>query len=153
MTDLQPSAPSDLIDPQELTESVSEMLDALLDTNPHMLEVAIEEGSEAAVEGLIEILGATPALAKVHGGMTLALRLAHGFGLVGDDGTTSLGDAVEAFSEFVNLIGGALKLLIADESSLGIPAVSIIDADHAGGDEFILVEHELGMVAVHVQGR
>ncbi|MEM9133351.1 MAG: hypothetical protein AAF962_01635 [Actinomycetota bacterium] len=152
MTDVQPSAPTDLIDPEELTESVSEMLDALLDTNPQMLEVSTT-GIEGAVEGLIEILGATPALARVHGEMSLALRLAAGFGLVGDDGQASLGDAVEAFSEFVNLVGGALKLLIADESSLGIPAVSIIDADNAGGDEFVLVEHALGLLAIDVRGR
>lgn len=152
MTDVQSSAPSELIDPHELAESVSEMLDALLDTHPEMLDVATD-ADDTAVEGLIEILGATPALARIHGEMPLAQRIAAGFGLVGDDGQPSTGDAVEAFSEFVNLAGGAIKLLIADESSLGIPAVSIIDFDQAGGDEFVLVEHALGLLAVHVQGR
>ena len=152
MTDLQSSDSSNLIDPGELTESVSEMLDALLDTSPEMLEVSTS-GHDGAVEGLIEILGATSAMVRVHGEMALALRLAAGFGLVEDGAEANLGDAVEAFSEFVNLVGGALKLLITDESSLGIPAVNIIDGDQAGGDHFILVDHALGLVAIDVRRR
>lgn len=149
MTEVQPLAAPPAFDTEELWESIAEMLDALLETSPQMMQITGEEDGNA-LEGVVEILGASPTLVRVQCELGLGRRLAFGYGLVDDDGVPQLGDAVEAFSEFVNLMGGALKLLIEAETSLGIPSVELIQLQDAGGEDFVIVDHTLGALAVQL---
>ena len=131
------------VDEESITESLYEVLDALVEAMP-VLQTAHAPATSTHLEGVIDIMCSTPAHLTVRTDQATGFKLAEGWGLVGEDGPSEV-DASDAMSEFTNLVGGSMKFLLSEESSLGLPEVvtfdstvdeeprSWVDVDHAVG--------------------
>lgn len=138
------------IEEDEIRESMLEVLDALLDAMP-ALEEPVGAASAVTLQGTIEILTpASPAL-SIRTNQAVARKLAVGWSLVGDDGSASDADAVDAMSEFTNLAGGSMKFLFSEESALGLPKVQSFDqTPEYETHHWVDVDHPVGYFQVEL---
>lgn len=155
MTDIDQTTAS-TIDVDEVRCSVEEVLDALAETMPVLLEApptADPSAAGATYRGSIAIIGDQPATAHVTVNGSTCIKLALGWSMVeGDDGPT-LEDATDAMGEFVNIVGGSVKAIFDAESSLGLPEVEVIPAQAGPGPAdptAVLVDHPIGSVWIRV---
>lgn len=139
------------LDEEEVRCSVEEVLDALAETMPVLLESAPSADTTSTLQGTIAIVGEEPATLTVRADMATCRKFAVGWSLAGP-GEPSNDDAIDAMSEFVNIIGGSVKAVFAAESSLGIPVVEVIDAE-AGSNpaDLLTVEHPIGRIEVGLE--
>ncbi len=137
------------IDPEEVEGLALEVLDALSETMPELLERSSSIAPGTWLMGKVAFLNGPEAEATIFAEASLGARLAVGYGLV-PDGAPELEDAVDAFGEFVNVMGGSLKAAFDDETSLGIPSVEVRDQGAPANGEFVDVDHPIGYLAVSI---
>jgi len=131
----------------ELSEAITEVLDMLAEASPHAgRRVGV---SETSLEVEIDILSTPPTKLTIGSDLMSCLRLADMWQLTSDDEASRLLDAQDAFCEFANLAGGAVKSIFSEESSLGIPTVRILPAEskaHGSADceNHDLIRHAVG---------
>ena len=138
------------VDEESITESMYEVLEALAEAMP-VIQTAHAPATSTHLEGVIDILCSTPAHLTVRTDQATGLKLAEGWGLVGEDGPTEI-DAKDAMGEFTNLVGGSMKFLLSEESSLGLPEVTTLDA--AADEEvrsWVDVDHPVGHFRVEIR--
>ncbi len=145
------------VDTEEVTDSIEEVLDALAATMPDLLGPSPGGPDQATVEvttfeGTIAIIGEEPAVVTVDIDGTTAAKLAVGWSLSGPEGP-ALSDVVDAVSEFVNIIGGAVKAEFDIESSLGLPTVETLNAATRSTDPNIITivaDHPIGRIVIRI---
>lgn len=138
------------LDEESVTEAMLEVLDALLEAMP-VLGEAPSASTSLHLQGVIDIICSTPTHLTVRTDQATGFKLAEGWGLTGEDGPTET-DASDAMSEFTNLVGGSMKFLLAEESSLGLPKVDTIDATHDRSQRmWVEVHHQVGHFRVDVR--
>jgi hypothetical protein len=140
-----------LIDENEVHDSVEETLDALVETMPVLLEASPAVSADSTLSATIAISGEQPATVTVRAGLDTCARLAVGWALAGPD-DPSISDAVDAMGEFANIIGGSVKSIFECESSLGLPAVEVLEAASGPGDwaDLLVVDHRVGRIGIRI---
>lgn len=131
------------IDEQSVNESVIEVLDALLEAMP-TLAGEPRPPTGTTLQGTIDVLCDAPARIHLRTAEATGLKLAEAWHLVGQDGPQAE-DAIDAVSELTNLVGGSIKILFEQESSLGIPSVTSFEGAPEPDDHpWIDVFHDSG---------
>jgi hypothetical protein len=137
------------IDQDEVHALASEVLDAVSETMPALFEGAPGIADGTWLVGHVAFLGGAHAEATIATPAELGARLALAYGLVAD-GEPELEDAVDAFGEFVNVMGGSLKAAFEHVTTLGIPTVEAVAAWDGGDGEFVTVDHPVGHLLVSI---
>lgn len=137
------------VDDEEISESVVEVLDALMDAMP-ILATATTADATSSLQGAISIDVQQPVQLTIRTTMATGLKLAEGWCLAEETGPTET-DAIDAMGEFTNLVGGSMKFLFSEESALGLPVVET-DAEPAER-HWIEVDHTVGVFHVELHRR
>lgn len=134
-----------LIDPMELEEIITEVLDALMMNAGMDLEAPVppEPGVEATpLSGEILIHADTEARLVIDTDAQVCAVLARFWEMVGPEGV-SPEDTGDALGELCNLVGATVKTVFEEESHVGIPSVT-----HGPGPEWdaeaIQIWHAVG---------
>ncbi|MGH1492881.1 MAG: hypothetical protein ACRBK7_26385 [Acidimicrobiales bacterium] len=151
MTDTEAlsSAGMPSIDPEEIEGMAGELLDALFETMPALASNSTSALSETWLSGRIAFLGGPPAEATIVANAEIGARLAVGYQLV-DEGAAELEDAVDAFSEFINVMGGSLKAAFDEQTALGIPVVQVVDRQFGETEDFVVIHHPVGQLSISI---
>lgn len=151
MTDTESPSITNTIDPEEVEGLAAEVLDALIETMPELLAGQPPVAPGTWLAGQIAFLGGPPAEATILVEAELGARLAVAYGLV-EGGAPELEDAIDAFGEFVNVMGGSLKAAFDEETSLGIPAVETREQGAIEAEGFTTVDHPVGRLLISITG-
>lgn len=144
------STTSTSINLEEVGELAGEVLDALADTMPALLDGPLSDAAGTWLVGKVAFVGGPPAAeATIVTSTDLGARLAVAYGLV-EEGGPQLEDAIDAFSEFVNVMGGSLKAAFEEVTTLGIPSVNVVEGVAPQGPEFVAVDHAVGSLSVSI---
>jgi chemotaxis protein CheX len=143
------------IDVEEVSGSVEEVLDALGQTMPMLLGSNPDGPDQTVLEqtefrGSIAVIGPEPLMITIDANGAMAAKLALGWSLAGAEGP-NMADATDALGEFVNIVGGAVKAVLNDESSLGLPTIEALDEAGPSSDpEVITIDHAIGRIDIRV---
>lgn len=151
MTNTESASPatSTPVDPQEVQGLAEEVLDALGDAMPDLLSGPLSNDEGTWLVGRVAFLDGPAGEATVVSNVDLGARLALAYGMV-EQGVPELEDAIDAFSEFVNVMGGSLKAAFEDVTTLGIPTVKVVEGACPQGAEFVIVDHPVGLLSVSI---
>lgn len=141
----------------ELALIVNEMLDGLCEANAQQSPEAAAAVAASVGDSLIEANVAV--LGDSELGFTVRVSGPDAVGttavLTGQDpATVTLEEATATVSELTNLLGGSAKTLVDAETSLGIPATTVLDAQSAPPlENSVFVQHPLGLFQVRLADR
>ncbi|MEM7324645.1 MAG: chemotaxis protein CheX [Actinomycetota bacterium] len=137
----------------ELVEIVSEMLDGVVEASVpdgHVQPVMAYESqtAQAAVDVLIDTDVACTLTIRLQASVAVGLAAV----LTDEDPADLVAeDACEVLSELTNVLGGSVKSLVEEETSLGIPKAEVKETgDFDVLDGSVFVDHQLGVFQVRL---
>ncbi|MEM7272357.1 MAG: chemotaxis protein CheX [Actinomycetota bacterium] len=135
----------------ELTEIVTEMLDGIVEASIPDGYIQPVAGYESQIaQATVVIQGADPCKLTIRLPASVCMGLASAMLDEAPEDLT-VEDACAMLSELTNVLGGSVKSIVEEETSLGIPKASVAQSeDFAPLEDCVFVDHSLGVFQVRL---